>query len=254
MSNSSLATNFIQSPNKSSRTGKISKIAIHVMAGNMTAVNCGNFFAKSTTKASSHYGIGSDGDICQYVDESERAWCTGGTKTYNGNTGSQIDNIAVTIEVANPVAAEPWAVSDTAYAKLLDLVEDIARRNGMAEVTYNADGAGTLQAHRWYSAKACPGDYLMERFPLIAKTVTERLQGSTPTATQTITAPSTTGESFLVKVTTDSLNIRAGAGTNYDVVGCIEDRGVYTIVEEENGWGRLKSGVGWICLAYTEKR
>ncbi len=177
MSNSSLISKIIQSPNKSARTGTISKIAIHCMAGNMSAQNCGSFFAKSTTKASSHYGIGSDGDICLYVDERERAWCTGGTKTFNGKTGSEIDQEAVTIEVANTVASEPWPVSDVAYAKLLDLVEDIARRNGLTAVTYKTDGSGTLQAHRWYAAKACPGDYLMNRFPEIATTVTARLQG-----------------------------------------------------------------------------
>ena len=27
----------------------------------------------------------------------------------------------------------------------------------------------------------------------------------------------------------------------------------YTIVEEKNGWGRLKSGAGWISLSYTKK-
>lgn len=58
---------------------------------------------------------------------------------------------------------------------------------------------------------------------------------------------------YKVKVTTDALNIRAGAGTTYSVVGCIRDQGVYTIIEEKNGWGRLKSKAGWISLQYTEK-
>lgn len=58
---------------------------------------------------------------------------------------------------------------------------------------------------------------------------------------------------YKVKVTTDALNIRAEAGTNYTIVGCIRDRGVYTIVEEKAGWGRLKSGAGWICLDYAKK-
>ena len=62
---------------------------------------------------------------------------------------------------------------------------------------------------------------------------------------------------YLVKVTTDVLNIRGGAGTNYDVVGNISDRGVYTIMETKTAtgytWGRLKSGAGWIALEYTKK-
>ena len=58
---------------------------------------------------------------------------------------------------------------------------------------------------------------------------------------------------YLVKVTTSALNIRKGAGTSYPVVGCIGDKGIYTIVAEDNGWGKLKSGAGWISLAYTKR-
>lgn len=60
-------------------------------------------------------------------------------------------------------------------------------------------------------------------------------------------------EPYIVRVTADALNIRKGPGTNYDVAGCIRDKGSYTIVDEQDGWGRLKSGAGWISLAYTTK-
>jgi uncharacterized protein YgiM (DUF1202 family) len=50
---------------------------------------------------------------------------------------------------------------------------------------------------------------------------------------------------------TDALNIRSGPSTQYKINNCIRDYGVYTIVEENNGFGRLKSGAGWICLDYT---
>lgn len=58
---------------------------------------------------------------------------------------------------------------------------------------------------------------------------------------------------YKVKVTADVLNIRKGAGTSYDVVGTISKGGVYTIVKEDNGWGYLKSGAGWISLKYVTK-
>ena len=63
---------------------------------------------------------------------------------------------------------------------------------------------------------------------------------------------------YRVKVTVSTLNIRKGAGTGYPIVGCIRDRGVYTITEEKSGagaskWGRLKSGIGWIALDYVKK-
>ena len=63
---------------------------------------------------------------------------------------------------------------------------------------------------------------------------------------------------FLVKVSISDLNIRKGPGTDYDRVQFIPI-GVYTIVEVRTGqgssvgWGRLKSGVGWISLDYARK-
>lgn len=58
---------------------------------------------------------------------------------------------------------------------------------------------------------------------------------------------------YKVQVTASVLNIRAGAGTNYKINGTIKDKGTYTIVEEKNGFGKLKSGAGWISLKYTKK-
>lgn len=65
------------------------------------------------------------------------------------------------------------------------------------------------------------------------------------------TVPSSS--SYMVTVTASSLNIRSGPSTSYPVVGSIAKGGAYTIIEESNGWGKLKSGAGWISLAYTEK-
>ena len=60
-------------------------------------------------------------------------------------------------------------------------------------------------------------------------------------------------KSYKVKVTTDVLNVRSGAGTNYKVTTKVKKNEVYTIVEEKGNWGKLKSGAGWICLDYTKK-
>lgn len=59
--------------------------------------------------------------------------------------------------------------------------------------------------------------------------------------------------SYKVQVTASALNVRKGPGTNYGVATVIRDKGVYTIVETNNGWGKLKSGAGWISLNYTKK-
>jgi hypothetical protein len=58
---------------------------------------------------------------------------------------------------------------------------------------------------------------------------------------------------YLVEITADALNVRAGAGTNYKVNTVVKKKGVYTIVGEQNGWGKLKSGAGWIDLSYTRR-
>lgn len=68
-----------------------------------------------------------------------------------------------------------------------------------------------------------------------------------------------TGVPFLIKVANvpegDVLNIRKEPNHKSESLGYLQwnDHNLYTIVEEKNGWGKLKSGLGWICLKYTER-
>ena len=52
---------------------------------------------------------------------------------------------------------------------------------------------------------------------------------------------------FTVKVLIDDLNYRSEPSMNGAVKGQT-GKGVFTIVEVNDGWGRLKSGAGWIWL------
>ena len=67
------------------------------------------------------------------------------------------------------------------------------------------------------------------------------------------------GVPFSVQVDILDLNIRTGAGTNYAKTGETTGNGVFTIVEVKAGqgasagWGRLKSGAGWISLDYATR-
>ena len=67
------------------------------------------------------------------------------------------------------------------------------------------------------------------------------------------------GAPFLVRVSISNLNIRKGAGTNYAATGMYTGKGVFTITEvkarkgSSAGWGRLKSGAGWISLDYAKR-
>ena len=51
------------------------------------------------------------------------------------------------------------------------------------------------------------------------------------------------------------MEIRKGLGAGYGRADRKCPAGIFTIVEVEvkNGWGRLKSGAGWILLSKTEK-
>lgn len=59
---------------------------------------------------------------------------------------------------------------------------------------------------------------------------------------------------FYIKVSIIDLNIRTGAGMNYAKTGKYTGVGVFTITEVKAGigstlgWGKLKSGAGWISL------
>ncbi|MBS3199532.1 N-acetylmuramoyl-L-alanine amidase [Turicibacter bilis] len=53
---------------------------------------------------------------------------------------------------------------------------------------------------------------------------------------------------FLVEIICDELNIRQKADFNSKVVGTVKRGEVYTITKEENGLGKLKSGVGYISM------
>lgn len=59
---------------------------------------------------------------------------------------------------------------------------------------------------------------------------------------------STNENNFIVRIICNSLNVRTGAGMDNKVVTQVHKGQAYTIIEEKNGWGLLKSKVGWISL------
>ncbi|ERJ97274.1 hypothetical protein RUMCAL_00346 [Ruminococcus callidus ATCC 27760] len=121
----------------------------------------------SSREVSWNYGIDDNGKIGLYIPEKYRAWTS---------SSQENDNVAVTIEVSNTVAKYPWPISDAAYSALLNLCEDICRRNNIPALNYTGNKSGNLTMHRWFSNKECPGDYLAAKFSDIAKQVNERLK------------------------------------------------------------------------------
>ena len=265
--NSSLVAYKRLSPNHSGqRTHAIDRISPHCVVGQCTAEGLGDWFAKRSTQASSNYGIDKNGRVGLYVEEKNRSWCT----SSNAN-----DQRAVTIECASDTA-EPYWMNDKVYATLIKLCVDICRRNGKKKLLWFADKNKTLNytpksdemvitVHRWFANKSCPGNWLYARLGDLASQVTKQLGGTTASTTtaapakpQSATA-SNAKVPFLVKVSITDLNIRKGAGTNYARTGKFTGIGVFTIVEVKSGqgsaagWGRLKSGAGWISLDYAKR-
>lgn len=92
----------------------------------------------------------------------------------------------------------------------------------------------------------------------VQKKVNELVKSSNTNKTQ-LTKPTTSPKTpFKVKVSIPNLNIRTGAGTTYAKTGHSTGIGVFTIVETKSGpgsnkgWGKLKSGAGWISLDYAK--
>lgn len=173
MSNSPLVDYTQISPNSTNpRNTSIKKITIHHMAGNLTVEECGKQFAAAARKASSNYGIGSDGRVGMYVEEKNRAW---------SSANKDNDEQAVTIEVANDEIGGKWHVSDKALAKLIELCADICKRNGIKELDFTGNKTGNLTMHKWFIATTCPGPYLESKFPYIAEEVNKILKDSKKT-------------------------------------------------------------------------
>ena len=188
MSNSSLISYTKISPNRTSpRKKPIRKITIHHMAGNLTVEQCGAVFAPTSRRASSNYGIGTDGRIGMYVEEKDRAWTS---------SSPDNDNQAVTIEVANNTLGPNWTVSDKAMTSLIDLCVDICKRNGIQRLNFTGDKTGNLTMHCYFKSTLCPGPYLKSKFPYIASEVNKRLGAEA------------TPEPFIVQITASSLNVR----------------------------------------------
>ena len=149
------------------RGSKISEITIHHMSGKLTARRCGELFQAVGREGSSHYGIGYDGEIANYVDEADTAWT---------NSNWESNCRAVTIEVSNSKNAYPWPVSDASLNSLIRLVADIAKRNGLGTLVKGKN----LTWHRMYAATDCPGDYLLSKMDYIVAEANKIINAKVP--------------------------------------------------------------------------
>ena len=204
-------------------------------------------------------------DICKRNGKSKLLWLGDKDKTLNYEPKS--DEMVLTVHrwFANKSCPGSWM-----YARMGDLA---------AKVTAQLGGGASEDTETGYPEKLTEGYYRVRKawsdsksqkgaYKILsnAKKCADANPGYsvfdnngvniyTPN-TSTKAAPDVP---FTVKVSISDLNIRKGPGTDYAKTGKFTGKGVFTIVEVQSGqgasagWGRLKSGAGWISLDYAVK-
>lgn len=205
------------------------------------------YFKTANRKASAHYFVDDD-SITISVPETYVAWSVGGSRYSNYKTtgGASLYKIctnanSINIELCDTQKNGTYNVSEKTLENAITLTKQLMDK-------YDIPITNVIR-HFDVTGKSCPA-YFVEnnKWNQVKMKIT-----ATPAP---IPAKNTATSSFLVKVTVSALNIRSGPGTGYKKVGCIRDKGTYTIVKTSGNWGYLKSGAGWINISskYVNKR
>jgi N-acetylmuramoyl-L-alanine amidase CwlA len=255
-----LKTNLANRGNYGSKRSvfDIKYIVIHYTANDGdTDENNGNYFKNNRVDASAHYFVDDD-SVTQSVPDDYVAWSVGGSKyascaSTGGGTfyGKCANANSLNIEICDDVKNGVIYPSAQTIANALELTKKLMAK-------YNVPASNVIR-HFDVTGKICPG-YWSGTAANSAKWKSEfwnKLANGT-----TATKPTASSfKPYLVKKNCDVLNIRSGPGTNYKVVGQINNSNnyKYTIIEEkvgkgsDKGWGKLKSGAGWIALDWVKK-
>jgi hypothetical protein len=202
MSNSKLVNKTILTSTNydKGRDGKkIKKITIHHCAGIMSVESMGSFFRNGARQVSAHYGIGNDGRIGQYVDESNTAWTDG---NWESNCTS------VTIETSNNKTGGQWTVSDNALKSLIKLVADIGYRNNLGTLKKGIN----VTWHSMYASTACPGAYLKSKMDYIVTEANKINNAKKKTTTTTKPTTSSTSNKSIDTLAKEVLQGKYGNG------------------------------------------
>lgn len=177
MNESKLVDLKILSPNNSGkRKYPLTRITPHCTAVNVSAKRLGEIFLPKSRNASCNYGIGNDCKVVLVVPEQLRSWCS---------SSADNDNRAITIECAS-LGTHPYEFMPGVYNKLVDLCVDICQRNNKKKLVWISDKKTALKykvaddellltIHRWFAAKACPGEWMMQHMKSLADMVTQKL-------------------------------------------------------------------------------
>lgn len=226
---------------------KVEFIGVHHNAGNLSIQQTYNVW--QSRQASAHYQVDINGRIGQLVWDRDTAWALG---NFDANQRS------INIEHANNTgAAGGWTISEATLENGAHLVAALCKAFNLGRPVWGQN----VRPHSQISPTACPGaiggaqrDAYMAR----AQYWYDQMTGSKPAPAPQPAPQPAPAVGYTVKVTTNVLNIRKGAGTNFATAGSVKKGEVYTIVAESAGqgaskWGKLKSGAGWISLDFVQK-
>lgn len=248
------------------KTRQIKYLVIHYTAGVTskvgTARSTASWFANPRSGGTADF-IVDDGEIVQYNPDplNYACWAVGGKK-YNNQGGSlykiatNMNCISIEIcssnktgKVTNP-NDNNWYFTDAVINNAIALSKYLMQ-------TYNITIDRVIR-HYDVSGKPCPGVYgwnVDSGSEAAWNNFKSRLSGgasvtpSTPAAqpSQPAAANTIPNGSFIVEVLVNDLNIRKTP--NGEKTGKVTGKGKFTIVQTQNGWGKLKSGAGWIYLS-----
>ena len=160
-------------------------------------------------------------------------------------------------------------IKDGGYATSLTYVEKLISIIERWKLTdYDVKNSGEAEVIRWYRVRLSWADSKTQKGAYKILDNAKRCADQNPgykvfdvdgnVVNESKAAEPAVKVPFLVKVSISDLNIRKGPGTDYGRVQFIPI-GVYTIMEVRNGkgcssgWGRLKSGIGWISLDFVKR-
>lgn len=242
MANSSLVTYTNISKNTyGKRTHTIDTLIPHVIVGQCTTKRATDIFSGKGYKWSCNYALGMEGGCGLVLPEEFASICT-------SNKG--VDERAITFEIASDTFA-PYKITNAALTTLINLMADIMKRYGKNKLVFIADKAKNkayepkanemkISCHRFYAAKACPGDYIFGLESAIADRVNQILAGQKVTPIPTpVTQP--TG---VPKPQTQT----ATSNNSYDCINCkfngVDMRHVYDMNFYYNNYPDLQKAFG----------
>lgn len=212
---------------------RIKYIVIHYVGATGGAkANC-DYFKTTYRGSSAHYFVGHKGEVWQCVDDADVAWHCGAS-SYKHKSCRNSNSIGIEM-CCRKDSKGRWYFEKETVDSTIELTKMLMKK-------YDIPAANVIR-HYDVTGKTCPEPYVRnsDEWNKFKSQLT-----TTSNATTKV-------ESFKVRINCDALNIRAGAGTKYKINGCIRDRGIYTIVQTQGDWGKLKSGAGWIKLTYTKR-